>query len=89
MGNGVLNATTDLRRSSKSRWLQIRDQKITIDSIVTRNTDPKILLKVIGIGPDCMVIVSHPNKTSTFSITPGCLVKITDPARHPLFNTIA
>ncbi len=88
-GNGVINETPGLRRSTKSRWLQIRDKKITVGSIVTRSPDPKMLLRVASIGSDCMVIVSHPNQTSTFSITPVCLVKITDPAKHPLFNTIA
>ncbi len=89
IGNRVVNASTDLRRSPKSRWLQIRDKKITVGSIVTRSPDPKLLLKVINISPDCMVIVSPPNQVHTFSVSPDCLVKVAQPAKHRLFNTIA
>lgn len=77
IGNKVINASTDLRRSTKSRWLEIRDKNITIGSVVMRSTDPKTLLKVTRIGSDCMVAVSHPHQTGTFSITPACLVRTT------------
>lgn len=81
VGNRVANASTDLRRPTKGRWLQIRDKHITVGSTVIIQHDPNSLLKVTSIRPDCMVIVKDPGHSGTFSITPEFLVKITLPSR--------